>query len=248
MGVPSVFIFYESIQFSVGKSTGSPFPKLYIGICLQRHSLPEGFHVGASLFHIFSAFQQNRTEARFCQFQGTEQSGRPGSDNNGAPGKRFFSGHPEAERDGYVFADILVPAAAFQQLFLISAPGEQCITVKQFRFFPGIQGTLCDPPEQNILFAAFEFSAQSVKKLFFGMVYGACDLVDAKHGGPPVYSSDYSAMSFGSAIYPASVCLNSLFIVVYGGRERQYQLCHNFFVTVQHIKMCDEKIESALLP
>ena len=37
-------IFHKSIQLSIGKSSSSPFSKLYVGIWIQHPVFPKGFH------------------------------------------------------------------------------------------------------------------------------------------------------------------------------------------------------------
>ena len=62
-------IFHQSIQFAVRKCAGAALAKLYIGLHIQRASLPERVHLFLSLVHCASSFQQNRAVALPCQHQ-----------------------------------------------------------------------------------------------------------------------------------------------------------------------------------
>src|SRR4051812_14705602 len=64
-----------AVELAVRESTGSPFPELRVGFCVEHALPPEPERVFRALSNHFAALEDQRAEARLRQYQSCEQSG-----------------------------------------------------------------------------------------------------------------------------------------------------------------------------
>ena len=77
---PSVRVFDQCIEFSVGKCSGSSLSELNIGIRLKHSGFPEFLHILLSFFHRSSPLDQDRTHPTLGQKIRAENPRRTASD------------------------------------------------------------------------------------------------------------------------------------------------------------------------
>ena len=110
-------IFYQGVEFSVGKGPRSAFAELHIGTGIQNPGLPEMLHLLPALLHRVSPFQNHRTEACLRQKQAAEQSRRPAADDHRRHPQNLFPASGKHVRVVFGQADLRASGPLYRLFF-----------------------------------------------------------------------------------------------------------------------------------
>ena len=106
---PACLVIDLCVEFPVGEGAGTSLPKLDITRGVKDAGLPVFCNIFSPVLHRLSALQKDGLVAVPRQHQGTEESGRPGSDHNRSVNHLFTPGVGEAIRLLIGHGDLLAP-------------------------------------------------------------------------------------------------------------------------------------------